>query len=106
MGLERSLLEQVCYSIANARISMKAKISKEIVRLNNELYTDNILVKVVDGNNESIMILIYRQGKIIEVLKVEYESHRYISIKNKYKELVNKLDVYEISEWLYKYIKK
>lgn len=106
MGLERSFLEEFCYSIANSKISMKAKISKEIVRLNNELYADNILVKVIDGNNEAIMILIYKQSKIIEVLKVEKKSGICISIKNKYKELVNELDVYKISEWLYKYIKK
>ncbi|MCI9038445.1 MAG: hypothetical protein HFJ29_00960 [Clostridia bacterium] len=106
MELERSFLEEFCYSLPNYKISMKAKISKEIVRLNNELYGDNILVKVVDRNNEAIMLLIYKQSKIIEVLKVEEKSDTWISIKNKYKELVNELYVYEISKWLYKYIKK
>lgn len=105
MSLERSFMEEFCYSLANKKLSTKAKISKEIVRLNNELYSDNILAKVVDKDNESIIIFIYRRNKIIEVLKIEEKKNDYISIKNKFKKLIDELYVYKISTWLYEYIK-
>ena len=104
MSLERSMYEDIYVMIANKKISMKSKITKEIVRVNNELYADNILVKVVE-KDETIIILIYRQSKIIDVLKIEEKSNNYISIKNKSKKLIAELDVYEISKWLYDYIK-
>ncbi len=106
MALERSFIKEFCHSLANNKVSMKAKISKEIVRLNNELYADNILVKAVDRDNKAMIVLIYRQSKIIDVLKIEEKSNEYISIKNKSKELIDELYVYRMNKWLYEYIKK
>ena len=105
MSLERSYLEQFCYEIANAKLSMNAKVRKDLIRLNNELY-DSIFVKAIDRDEKTTIILIYEQGKIVDTLKIKDKSYNQVSIQNKHKILVNKLYVYEVSEWLYKYIKK
>jgi len=105
MSLNRSFLEQVCYEIANEKLPINAKLRKEIARLNNELYDDNTFVKAIDRDDETIMILIYKQGKIVDALKIKDKSNEKIGIENKDEILVKTISVYEISEWLYKYIK-
>ena len=105
MSLERSYLEQFCYEVANDKLSMNAKVRKDLIRLNNELY-DSIFVKAIDRDEKTTIILIYEQGKIVDTLKIKDKSYNQVSIQNKHKILVNNLYVYEVSEWLYKYIKK
>lgn len=106
MSLKRSYLEQFCYEVANDKLSMNAKVRKDLIRLNNELYDNDISVKAIDRDEKTTIILIYEQGKIADTLKIKDELYNNISIQNKHKILVNKLYVYEVSEWLYKYIKK
>lgn len=106
MSLERSYLEQFCYEVANDKLSMNAKVRKDLIRLNNELYDNSIFVKAIDRDEKTTIILIYEQGKIVDTLKIKDKSYNQVSIQNKHKILVNKLYVYEVSEWLYKYIKK
>ena len=85
---------------------MNAKVRKDLIRLNNELYDNSIFVKAIDRDEKTTIILIYEQGKIVDTLKIKDKSYNQVSIQNKHKILVNKLYVYEVSEWLYKYIKK
>ena len=106
MSLERSYLEQFCYEVANDKLSMNAKVRKDLIRLNNELYDNSIFVKAIDRDEKTTIILIYEQGKIVDTLKIKDKSYNQVSIQNKHKILVNNLYVYEVSEWLYKYIKK
>lgn len=106
MSLERSYLEQFCYEVANAKLSMNAKVRKDLIRLNNELYDNSIFVKAIDRDEKTTIILIYKQGKIVDTLRIKDKSYNQVSIQNKHKILVNKLYVYEVSQWLYKYIKK
>ena len=106
MSLKRSYLEQFCYEVANAKLSMNAKVRKDLIRLNNELYDNSIFVKAIDRDEKTTIILIYKQGKIADTLKIKDKSYNQVSIQNKHKILVNKLYVYEVSQWLYKYIKK
>ena len=106
MSFKRSYLEQFCYELANDKLSMNAKIRKDLIRLNNELYDNNTVVKAIDRDAITTMILIYKKGKIADTLKIKDKSYNEVSIQNKHKILVNKLYVYEVSEWLYKYIKK
>ena len=105
MSFKRSYLEQFCYEVANDKLSMNAKVRKDLIRLNNELY-DSIFVKAIDRDEKTTIILIYEQGKIVDTLKIKDKSYNQVSIQNKHKILVNNLYVYEVSEWLYKYIKK
>lgn len=106
MSFKRSYLEQFCYELANDKLSMNAKIRKDLIRLNNELYDNNTVVKAIDRDETATMILIYKKGKITDTLKIKDKSYNEVSIQNKHKILVNKLYVHEVSEWLYKYIKK
>ena len=84
MSLERSYLEQFCYEVANDKLSMNAKVRKDLIRLNNELY-DSIFVKAIDRDEKTTIILIYEQGKIVDTLKIKDKSYNQVSIQNKHK---------------------
>lgn len=104
MNYNMSFLEEICYEKSNSRLSAKAKLQKEMIRLNSKLYIDNILIKVIEKDDD-IMLLIYKQKRIKEVLKVKFKLDEYISVENTDKILIDNIWVYKLKEWLNEYIK-